>query len=423
MKIETALNKLYSLHQFGVKLGLENITGFLNYLNNPQDNLKVFHIAGSNGKGSTASFLASMLMESGFKVGLFTSPHFVKYNERISINGKFIPDSYLINFLNGTQDYIDKYKPTFFEVTTALAFKYFYDNKVDYAVIEVGLGGRLDATNVVNPLASVITTINIEHSHILGKNLEDIAYEKAGIVKPNKPVYIGIIKKNAERSIIEIAAGKKSQIFNLKKLVRIHKDFLSLQLGKKTIHLYKTSLQGLHQLKNAALSLLVYVNEISDYRIKYALKGIDNVLRNTNIQGRYEVINDKPKIILDSAHNPDSVKVFVDEFSKNKYECENKILIFGAMKDKNISQMLKLLKNHFDKIFLTSINYERAATVEELKSVCVTNNINAEILNKRKAFLEKFAKNNKKDCLVILGSIYLLGEVKRNGELRNSLTF
>ena len=171
MNLEEALEKLFSLHQFGIKLGLENICNLLDYLGNPQKELTTFHIAGSNGKGSTSSFINSILMEAGYRVGLYTSPHLVKFNERIRVNSEMIPDEYVVGFMNSLGDYIEKHSPTFFELTTAMAFKYFAEMKLDYAVIETGLGGRLDATNVLNPLASIITTISREHTNVLSDSI------------------------------------------------------------------------------------------------------------------------------------------------------------------------------------------------------------------------------------------------------------
>lgn len=188
-EINKALDRLYSLQKFGMKLGLDNITSLLEYLGNPQKNFKSFHVAGTNGKGSTTSFMASILMEAGYRTGLYTSPHFIRFNERVRVNGVEIPDQYIVEFISGINGFIVIHKPTFFEVTTALAFKYFSDEKVEYAAIETGLGGRLDATNVLAPLASVITSISLEHTEILGDTLEKIAFEKGGIIKRGGKVF------------------------------------------------------------------------------------------------------------------------------------------------------------------------------------------------------------------------------------------
>src|SRR5690606_8415986 len=183
MNIERILTKLFSLHNFGVKLGLDNIKAFMEHLGNPQKYLKAFHIAGSNGKGSTSAFISSILMESGFKTGLYTSPHFINFNERILIDGKQISNEAVAEFFEKNEKFIDEHKLTFFEVTTALAFQYFYENNVDYAVIETGLGGRLDATNIFNAEGVVITSISLEHTNILGNTVNEIAGEKAAIIK------------------------------------------------------------------------------------------------------------------------------------------------------------------------------------------------------------------------------------------------
>ena len=201
MNIEKTLAKLYNLQIFGMKFGLENIRKFLQVLGNPQNNLKCFHIAGSNGKGSTASFIASILQTAGFKTGLYTSPHFVRFNERIRINGEEIDDEYIASFYDKHELFINENKLTFFEVTTALAFTYFSEKKVNYAVIETGLGGRLDATNVLKPLAVVLTSISLEHTQHLGNTIEKIATEKAAIIKPKTKVFLGILPGKADEII------------------------------------------------------------------------------------------------------------------------------------------------------------------------------------------------------------------------------
>ena len=209
MTIEHALTKLFALHTFGMKLGLDNIKNFLDHIGNPQKKLKTIHVAGSNGKGSTSAFLSSILQELGNKVGLYTSPHFVRYNERIRINGIEIPDTYVAGFVQKYDKFIEEHKLTFFEVTTAIAFQYFVDEKVDIAVIETGLGGRLDATNVLSPLATVITSISLEHTHILGDTIEKITTEKAGILKSSVPVFTGLLPTEAIKIIEDKGAELK----------------------------------------------------------------------------------------------------------------------------------------------------------------------------------------------------------------------
>lgn len=413
MNIETALNKLFSLHQFGVKLGLENITNLLNFIGNPQEKLKVFHIAGSNGKGSTASFLSSILMEAGYKVGQFTSPHFVKFNERIRINGFEIADEYVADFVEDLDSYITEFRPTFFELTTALAFKYFAESNVDFVVLETGLGGRLDATNTVIPLASIITTISLEHSHILGNSLQRIAFEKSGIIKQNTPIFVGLIPSEAEQEISKAAVAKSSKMFKLNKYIIAGKDFVSIDIGRNNVKLYTTPLRGYHQLNNAALAILAVSKIIAEIEVKNILDGIDNVIINSGISGRYEIYEQKPRIIFDSAHNPEGIDSFIDEYKKEWLGYKKRVVIFSAMKDKNTLAMIKKIKNYFDKIYFTNINYERAATAEQLLEIAETADVNAEKLIDKTGFIKNFKNNySKDDCLVVIGSIYLLGEIK-----------
>ena len=413
MNIETALNKLFSLHQFGVKLGLENITNLLNFIGNPQEKLKVFHIAGSNGKGSTASFLSSILMEAGYKVGQFTSPHFVKFNERIRINGVEIADEYVADFVEDLDSYITEFRPTFFELTTALAFKYFAESNVDFVVLETGLGGRLDATNTVIPLASIITTISLEHSHILGNSLQRIAFEKSGIIKQNTPIFVGLLPLEAEQEISKAAAAKSSKMFKLNKYIIAGKDFVSIDIVRNNVKLYTTPLRGYHQLNNAALAILAVSEIIAKIEVKNILDGIDNVIINSGISGRYEIYEQKPRIIFDSAHNPEGIDSFIDEYKKEWLGYKKRVVIFSAMKDKNTLAMIKKIKNYFDKIYFTNINYERAATAEHLLEIAETVDVNAEKLIDKTGFIKNFKNNySKDDCLVVIGSIYLLGEIK-----------
>lgn len=412
MNIDSVLNKLFSMRQFHIKLGLERIEKLLDYIGNPQDKLKCFHIAGSNGKGSTASFIASILMENGFKTALYTSPHFIKFNERIKINGEEICDEYIINFYNSIEKYVNSLEPTFFEITTAMAFKYFYDNNVDFAVIETGLGGRLDATNVINPIASLITSISLEHTHILGNTIEKIAYEKAGIIKKNSYVFSGLLPDDAEKVIRLRAEEMNCKYFPLRSFVEKEKDYIRINLNDKSYKIYQTPLKGYHQLINCGLAVkcLTTTIKLNDYfKINH---GINKVIKNTGIQGRYEVVKDIPKIIFDSAHNPESVKIFLEEFVKEYYSYSQRELIFGAMKDKNIEEMLKLLSPFFDNIYVTSIDSERAATIEELKSIADKIKIKVMPLYDAYVYINNFVNVEGKKCLVVLGSMYLIGKIK-----------
>lgn len=412
MDIQESLNKLFALHTFGVKLGLDNIKNFLNHIGNPQERLKTIHVAGSNGKGSTSSFIASILMEQGNLVGLYTSPHFVKFNERISINGRMIPDDYIAQFVEEQIDFINENKLTFFEVTTAMAFNYFKDAEVDYAVIETGLGGRLDATNVLNPLACVITSISLEHTNILGDKIESIAFEKSEIIKPGVKTFIGLLDEKSD-SIIEKKCNEvKSPLFRLEEYINEKNDNVQLYTEEIEFDDWQVPLKGKFQKYNAALAALTVTKtfEIDDPAV--ITKGVANVIKNTNIQGRYEFVNVDPDLILDSAHNPAGIKSFVEEFKVDRKKYRHAALLFGAMKDKNIEEMLIQLKDYFDEIILTDIDYERAASLDYLKEIAEKLKLNFIINTDKKEIIKNHLKGDKQNCLVIAGSMYLLGEIK-----------
>ena len=369
MTIKESLDKLFSLHNFGIKLGIDNIQKFLDQIGNPQNSYKTIHVAGSNGKGSTSAFAASILKEFGFSVGLYSSPHFVRFNERIKINNIEIEDDYIAGFVNKHNDLIDRLQLTFFEVTTAMAFQYFADKNVDYAVIETGLGGRLDATNVLTPEACIITSIGLEHTHILGDTLEKIAVEKAGIIKLNVPVFCGDMAGEAENVIEKKCNELGCRNYKLKDYILKRDDSIELYTEDIEIDDFTTPLRGNYQKLNAALAGLTISKLFDTDDYAHIEKGIRNVLENTGLQGRYEIFNSKPDIIFDSAHNPDGVKEFIEEFNKDSKGYDKKSLLFGAMKDKSLKEMLTTLGNHFDNIYVTEIDYERSAKAADLKKI------------------------------------------------------
>ena len=413
MDIISALEKLFTLHTFGVKLGLDNIKHFLSFIGNPQLKLKAIHIAGSNGKGSTAAFIASILMEAGYKVGLYTSPHFVRYNERITINGKQIDDKPVAEFITIHWDYIVEHQLTFFEVTTAIAFEYFYNNKVDYAIIETGLGGRLDATNVLNPLAVVITSISLEHTNVLGNKISLIAQEKAAIIKKDTRVFTAILPKEADTIVEQKCKEENSELFRLDEYINEKDDVLELYTEEIELDEWNVPLKGRYQIYNSALAALVTTKSfLCEDKIKI-LEGISNVISNTKIEGRYEYIHRQPTIILDSAHNIAGIKQFLSEFKKDSDNYGTKIVLFGVMRDKAIDAMLIELNKYFDEIHLTEIKYERSANIKDLKNICDNIGITASEEPDALNCINKFLKGNKEDCLVVLGSMYLLGDVKK----------
>jgi dihydrofolate synthase/folylpolyglutamate synthase len=412
MNIDNSLKKLFSLHSFGIKLGLDNINSFLNEIGKPYQKLKMFHVAGSNGKGSTSAFLASIMMEYNYKVGLYTSPHFVRFNERIKINGKEIPDESIASFIDQYDKLIDQFNLTFFEVTTAMAFSYFEANNVDFAVIETGLGGRLDATNVIKPLASIITSISLEHTHILGNSIEEIAAEKAGIIKSGVPVFIGKLPSKAVEVIETKCSGSVSELFKIAEYVNEKKNSFELYTDELELDDWKMPLRGDYQKYNAALAALVISKILDESDSNIIERGIKDIVKNTGIQGRYEFYQKHPDIIFDSAHNPEGFRNFLDEFKKDIRKYSKKIVLFGAMKDKAVANMLSLLKEYFDEIHVTTINIERACTINELKEIAGKININVLVEEDPLELVLNFNQENEKNVLVVLGSMYLLGELK-----------
>ncbi len=412
MEIKKVLDKLYSLHQFGIKLGLDNIKAFLEHLGNPQNNFKSFHIAGSNGKGSTVSFIASMLMEKGIKTGLYTSPHFVKFNERIRVGREQISDGYIASFVEENIAFIEEHSLTFFEVTTGMAFKYFSDSGVEYGVIETGLGGRLDATNAILPLASAITTISLEHTAFLGDTIAQIAFEKAGIIKPDSKVFVGIMPPEAEEVIGRQADEKNCSKYFLKDFITVNDDYLRLKLNKKEFTIYSTPLQGRHQLFNAALAVKTFSTVMDEEDQNIISRGIANVVVNTGIQGRYEIYSENPRIIFDSAHNPEGVGIFLNEFKKVYKKYKKRSIVFTALKDKAVFEMLTMLVPYFTDFYCTTVNNERAMTIEELMKLCRELGIRSKPLAEPEKLVSGFEKRGKEECLVVLGSMYMLGQLK-----------
>jgi len=412
MDTASYLKKLFALHNFGVKLGLDNTIQFLGYLGNPQKLLKTIHIAGSNGKGSTASFIASILQESDYKTGLYTSPHFIKFNERVVINGIQVSDEFISDFISEHEAYINEHPLTFFEVTTALALKYFSEQDVDLCVIETGLGGRLDATNVLSPLAVVITSISYEHTNILGEELEQIAAEKTAIIKPGTKVFTGKLPAEAERVVQDKCEKEKCEIFRITDFVDEKENKLSLMNKLISFDEIEIPVKGNYQKYNAYLAALVVSNLFPNMTYEQIINGIENAVKNTGLQGRYEYFHKSPTIIFDAAHNPEGIENFISEF-KNEYDNYRKrVLLFGAMQDKAIGTMLKELNTCFDEIHITEIDYERSAKVDVINTECQKLGIDVVIENKPVEFVTSFLNKEPRECLVVLGSIYLLGNIK-----------
>ncbi|TYA58227.1 bifunctional folylpolyglutamate synthase/dihydrofolate synthase [Formosa maritima] len=311
------------------KADLKNTLLLAEHLKNPQNKIKTIHVAGTNGKGSTSHMLASIFQEAGYKVGLFTSPHLKDFRERIKINGKVVSKSFVIGFVKSNRAFLESQNLSFFEMTSGMAFDYFAKQKVDIAIIEVGLGGRLDSTNIITPEVSVITNIGLDHTQFLGNTLKAIALEKAGIIKPNVPVIIGETQEETTNGFIDIAKKNHSEIYFADTL--IHGVFPCDLKGLYQQKNIKTVLQTIQVLNSTSFS-------ISEKQIK---NGLLHVVKNTGLQGRWQILQEQPKVICDTAHNREGLNYIVKQLEEEAYSHMH--IVFGVVNDKDLSSILHVL--------------------------------------------------------------------------------
>lgn len=395
MHYSKILKYLYSLESSKIKLGLENIQNLLYKIGNPEIELKCIHVAGTNGKGSTCAMLFYIFREAGYKVGLYTSPHLKRFNERIRINDHFITDKEIVDYFLKLKPYVTN--QSFFEVTTAMAFLYFKDKNVDFLILEVGLGGRLDATNVILPMVSVITNVELEHKDILGNTIEKIAFEKAGIIKNRTPVVTGA--KGAASTIIKkIAKEKYAPLFIAKKYTRVKFDYLN----------------GEFQQQNKDIVLTVMDILRKYYLIKISNKQIKNGIKKTKWPARLQFIS--KNILVDCAHNPAGFEILKRELKiiKNKNKIKGFIFVIGIQNTKDITSMLRTIKPLISKVIFTKSRNENAAKPQDLLNIFKKINIQREffIINNPKNALSHAKKiSGKNDLIVVTGSIYMVGEV------------
>ncbi|AWM13183.1 tetrahydrofolate synthase [Flavobacterium sediminis] len=378
------------------KADLKGIHLLCNHLNSPQKYFKSIHIAGTNGKGSTSSMLASIFQEAGFKVGLYTSPHLKDYRERIKINGKKIGKDYVTNFVAENKEFFEQYKPSFFEMTTALAFDYFAHEKVDVAIIEAGLGGRLDSTNHIDPLLAIITNIGMDHKQYLGDTLAQIAYEKAGIIKSRIPVVIGEYTSET-KPVFEQRAEEK--------LAELH------YAQDKHFPHYDSDLKGNYQEKNirtvlTAISILQKYFTIAKQDI---VNGLKHVVHNTGLQGRWQELHKKPLVVCDVAHNVDGLRYVIDQIKEQTYKKLH--IVLGFVKDKDLNEILPLFPVDAHYYFVCP-NIERGLDAEELKLEANKIGLKGEKFNSVAEGYEKaLALANEKDMIFVGGSTFVVAEI------------
>lgn len=401
------------------KKDLDNIKFICNELGNPQDRIKAIHVAGTNGKGSVSHMLAAIFQQAGYKTGLYTSPHLYDFRERIKISGEKISEDYVVKFTNRIKPVIEKIQPSFFEITVAMAFEYFVDNSVDIAIIEVGLGGRLDSTNIIHPLLSVITNIGWDHMNLLGNSLEEIAFEKAGIIKQHIPVVIGEKNSKTEPVFREIASRNESAIFFAEenftlKHYQLIKDRLKVTLSERgKLHHFNLDLSGIYQIKNLMTVLQATAElrnwEINDSTIQTALS---NVRKLTGFQGRWDIIHYKPLVVLDVAHNSDGIEQMLNHVRNIKYN--NLHIVFGTVKDKEINIMFSLLPKEATYYF-TEAQIPRALPAKELQARAKEYLLNGNSYNEVNIALNEALNNAlENDMILICGSIFLVAEVNRS---------
>ena len=387
------LNRLPFYQSQGLKAykpGIDNIRFFVEQLNLNLLEIKFIHVGGTNGKGSTCAYLSSIIQESGYKVGLFTSPHFFDFRERIKVNNKKIEKDFITKFIQDNIKLIEELNLSFFELSFGMSLYYYFEQKVDYAVIEVGLGGRLDATNIINPILSVITNISYDHTEILGNSLEKIAYEKAGIIKKNTKIIIGERDRKTQNIFIQKADENFSDII-----------FASD---------YKTDFENSeieYQNKNIRTAVQVSKNlndqNINETTIK---KGIMNLDSNTDFYGRWTIINYNPKVIFDSAHNESGFSYLSQQLEKLNYD--RLFIILSFVKGKDVKKLITYLPKK-SLIYFTSSNSERSMNYEDIIQ-CVKENINFD-KNPMKVYKEVLKQSSSKDLIIITGSNYIAKEI------------
>ncbi|MBC2236099.1 bifunctional folylpolyglutamate synthase/dihydrofolate synthase [Listeria innocua] len=416
---QEALDWIHGTLRLGIKPGLARMEYIMEKLNHPEKANKWVHIAGTNGKGSTLTFIRSSLEEAGYKTGTFTSPYIETFNERISVNGIPVSDQMIVDLANRIKPIAEELEktvygpPSEFEIITAMMFLCFAEYEpIDIGIIEVGLGGRLDSTNVLTPLISVITTIGMDHMEFLGNSIEQIAGEKAGIIKPGIPVISGVIQKEAQEVIINNAVRNNSNV------AWLNKDFFIQNRGDEIT--FRTShgdeipditigLLGIHQLNNAAVAIKVlqYLNTFSSYEINQS--AIKQGLKKAFWPGRMELLDVKPFIMLDGAHNPEGVKTFAN--SIKTYPGHKKIIV-SILKDKNYQEMIALLKTIPDtEILLTTFDYPRAMSDYEVTQIGTIEGISTNPNWKQSLDDIKEIKNDTK--FFVTGSLYFISEVRK----------
>ena len=379
------------------KEDLSRTVAFAKQLNHPERKFKSVHVGGTNGKGSTAHMIASVLQEAGYKVGLYTSPHLKDFRERIKINGTMISEQFVVEFIAHQKSFLEQHQLSFFEMTVGMAFSYFEKENVDIAVIEVGLGGRLDSTNIITPEVSVITNIGLDHTQFLGDTLQDIAGEKAGIIKENTPIVIGETQDE-----VQYVFKQKAHAFNAKIYyadVSIHKIFPCSLRGNYQKKNIKTALQTLELLKENGFG-------ISDEKIQ---TGLISIQKNTGLRGRWEVLSEAPKIICDTAHNKEGLSLVLDQLQKQPFK--NLHIVLGMVSDKSVENLVNLFPKNA-KYYFCKPNISRGLEAEILSNFFTSKGYTGQIYSSvNQAFNSAKQQALSDDLIFVGGSTFVVAEV------------
>lgn len=406
---------MYGLHRFGIKLGLSTIRKILQELGNPHKKFACIHVAGTNGKGSVASSLASILSQSGYTTGLYTSPHLVSFNERIQINNRPISNEAVVDAYNAvTAVHYGQREPTFFEFATAMALFEFGQQQVDWAVIETGMGGRLDATNIITPEVSIITNVSLEHQAYLGNTISLIAGEKAGIIKSRKPVITGVRQQSARQVVEKTAAEKKAPLYRLGRdfKVRRHQSGTFTYYGRNCVWPdLQTALRGSHQADNAGL-VLAACELLNEKNADLAIENIKTGLATNYWPGRLETVSSEPLIILDGAHNRAAAENLARFLAAN-LTGRKLTLVIGILDDKPYEAMLKSLLPLAGRVVLTRAKIERALDPRKLMKAAQNYPLERTIVSDvAEAVKHAIDTNPPGGAICIAGSLYVVGEAK-----------
>ena len=424
MNYKQAMDYIKEVGNFGSNYGLERTERILEILGNPHKKIKCIHIAGTNGKGSTTSIINSILIEEGFKVGMYTSPFLEEFEERIQINKENIKKEDLAIFVETVKEAVDKVieegysHPTEFEIITCVMFEYFYKNKVDYAVIEVGLGGRLDSTNVVSPILTVITSIGLDHTNLLGNTIEEIAREKGGIIKNNVPLILYPQKESVKKEILKIAKEKNSKVYIVNeknsKLISINKEkfYQNIEVkGLKKDYKLKLRLLGEHQVLNCnvAINAVEVLSKIEDFNINNIEKGVFNA----KWIGRLEVLRENPLIVIDGAHNIQGIKMLKKNILEY-FDYDDMYLLIGILSDKQVDDMIKEIVPLSKKVIALTPHSDRAELASELREHIKMVNKNVLSFEDYNEGLEEILKDAKEnDLILVTGSLYMIGDMRK----------